>query len=62
MCDVELQQYFAYCSNLAIYIVNLHTYRVEHIIAGYDKTITSIDWNPLDSSEIVCTSRDNTVR
>lgn len=40
----------AYCSTLAIYIINIETYAIHKIIASHQNTITAITWNPINPS------------
>eukprot|EP00294_Goniomonas_avonlea_P015107 CAMPEP_0114549298 /NCGR_PEP_ID=MMETSP0114-20121206/5453_1 /TAXON_ID=31324 /ORGANISM="Goniomonas sp, Strain m" /LENGTH=1229 /DNA_ID=CAMNT_0001733971 /DNA_START=86 /DNA_END=3775 /DNA_ORIENTATION=- len=53
---------FAYCSALAIYVVRLDTLQLEHLIAGYERSIVSFCWNPHDSNQLACVSQDKTTR
>jgi hypothetical protein len=58
---VVYAQWIAWCSNLAIYVADLNTCQLRHIIAGYGHPITCVDWNPEQPNEIVCAAMDGTV-
>lgn len=46
---------------MAIYVADLDTLQLRHILAGYAHPITCIDWNPRQPNEIVCAAMDGTV-
>lgn len=49
----------AYCSTLAIYLVDLDTYHIHKIIAAHEQTISCITWNSLNLSQLASVSTDN---
>jgi WD40 repeat protein len=50
-----------WCSNFAIYVADLRTYQLRHILSGYSLPITCMDWSSGNPSHIVCSSMDGTV-
>jgi len=46
---------------LAIYVADLQTQQLRHIIAGYALPITCMDWSPDKPNLLVCASTDKTV-
>ncbi|CAG9324590.1 unnamed protein product [Blepharisma stoltei] len=52
-------QFLAYCSTLAIYLVDLDTFSIHKIISAHEQTISCISWNNLDPSQLASVSTDN---
>ncbi len=52
------KSHFAYCSTLAVYVVNSKTFRIETIISGHENTITAILWSPHNDNLLASASSD----
>ena len=50
---------FAYCSTLAIYVLDLDDPNVlKHLIAGHERTITGVCWHPTDPNVLATCAQD----
>ena len=50
---------FAYCSTLAIYVLDLDDPNVlKHLIAGHERTITGVCWHPTDPNVMATCAQD----
>ena len=50
--------YLAYCSTLAIYILDLRTFNIHNIIAAHEQTITCIAWSKVNQDLLASASAD----